>query len=155
MVNFLCASKVFKERKRTCYEVYWASWHYMCLLPWFNFQLSTPSLLIFASEHDVVSVTLTSRGSLFRIHCLYSLWGRRESSRINRPLSIYWNSGWKRGLEDKDKGKWLISFTFIATCFYCFCPLSLTIKQNTDIWKMAYWLLSSENNLFNAYMRQN
>ena len=26
----------------------------------------------------------------------------------------------------------LISFIFIATCFYCFCPLCLTIKLNID-----------------------
>ena len=39
----------------------------------------------------------------------------------------------------------LISFT--ATCFYCFCPLCLTIKLNIDISKMAYWLRVFEGKL--------
>ena len=32
----------------------------------------------------------------------------------------------------------LISFTFIATCSYCFCPLCIAIKLNINISKLAY-----------------
>ena len=31
-----------------------------------------------------------------------------------------------------------LSFTFIATCFYCFCLHCLTIKLSIDISKMVY-----------------
>ena len=36
----------------------------------------------------------------------------------------------------------LISFTFIATCFYCFCPLYLTINVNIDISKRPHWTVT-------------
>ena len=42
---------------------------------------------------------------------------------MNGPFSISSNLAWKRGLEEKDKGKWMRSkyfFTFIPTCLYCF-----------------------------------
>ena len=59
---------------------------------------------------------------------------------LNEPFSIDENSGWKRALEDKDKGKWVICryfFTFIPMCFYCFCTHCLTINLNIILifWK--------------------
>ena len=42
----------------------------------------------------------------------------------NRPLSIYLNSAWQRGIEDTSKGNWMSVFIH----FFCLCPLGLTIK---------------------------
>ena len=54
---------------------------------------------------------------------------------FNRPHSIYKNSAWQWGLEDTKKETWMTMFIH----FFCLCLLSLTIKVNFNISKVAYW----------------
>ena len=62
----------------------------------------------------------------------------------NRPLSIYQNSAWLRGLEDTNKGNRMIMFIH----FFCLCLPSLTIKLNFNISKVAYYLGVTARQLF-------
>ena len=53
---------------------------------------------------------------------------------VNRPcIKIQFEREVKR-TKAKKSDDMLISFTFIATCFYCFCLLCLTITLNIDIY---------------------
>ena len=54
----------------------------------------------------------------------------------NRPLSIYQNSAWQRGLVLRHKRR--KPPTNMFTHFFCLCPLSLTIKLNFNITKVLF-----------------
>ena len=55
---------------------------------------------------------------------------------VNRPLLIYKNSAWQRGLDDTSKGNCMTMFIY----FFCLCPLGLTIKLNFNISKVPYYV---------------